>query len=179
VRWSDVEQRQPRLAATAHDRLLGPGVALVGTLRRDGSPRISPVEPFVLDGELVLSMLWQSAKAKDLLRDPRILVHSIVTARDGVEGELKLRGTAETVEDDDVQHRYADAVATALGWHPEPGRFHLFRCDIETVAYVAYDDTTGDQHVALWPPAREFVRRGTSATSVGPPQPVKDLLVEE
>jgi hypothetical protein len=64
-------------------RLLAPGVVLVGTIRRDGTPRLSPVEPFVMDGGLWLSMLWQPAKAADLLRDPRILVHSVITGRDG------------------------------------------------------------------------------------------------
>jgi hypothetical protein len=33
--------------------------------------------------ELWLSMLWGSAKAADLQRDPRILVHSVITNRDG------------------------------------------------------------------------------------------------
>jgi len=28
----------------------------------------------------------------------------------------------------------------------------------------------------MWPPAREFVRRATSATSVGEPEPVSGLL---
>ena len=32
-----------------------------------------------MDGDLWLSMLWQSTKATDLIRDPRILVHSLVS----------------------------------------------------------------------------------------------------
>jgi hypothetical protein len=31
--------------------------------------------------------------------------------------------------------------------------------------------------VAMWPPACEFVRRGTSATSLGEPEPVHDILI--
>jgi hypothetical protein len=80
VEWSELVAAQPRLAELARQRLLDPGVVLVVTIRGDGSPRLSPVEPFVLDGSLWLSMLWRSRKATDLLRDPRILVHSIVTA---------------------------------------------------------------------------------------------------
>jgi len=49
--------------------------------------------------------------------------------------------------------------------------------DIQDVTSIRYDDS-GDQFVASWPPAREFVRRGTSATSVGTPEAVQDLLVE-
>jgi hypothetical protein len=39
------------------------------------------------------------------------------------------------------------------------------------VTFIRYDDATGDQHVAMWPPARVLVRRGTSATSVGGSSP--------
>jgi hypothetical protein len=55
-------------AGLAQQRLIGPGVVLVATIRRDGTPRLSRVEPYVLDGALWLSMMWQSAKAQDLAR---------------------------------------------------------------------------------------------------------------
>jgi hypothetical protein len=179
MHWQELVDRQPRLAAKAHDRLIEPGVVLVATVRRDGSPRLSPVEPFVLEGDLLLSMLWGSYKAGDLLRDPRVLVHSIVTGRDGSEGELKLRGLAHEESDLALQGRYADAVGARLGWHPEPGRFHLFSIRVRDVTFIRYHEPTGDQFVASWPPSREFVRRGTSATSLGEPTPVSDLLVPD
>ena len=177
MHWSDVEDAQPRLAGLGHARLIEPGVVLVATIRQDGTARISPVEPLIMDGDLWLSMMWQSTKARDLQRDPRILVHSVITGRDGGLGEFKIRGTARPEGDQAVQLRYADTVAGSLGWNPEPGRFHLFAVDIQHVSFVSYDDATGDQHVAMWPPAREFIRRGTSATSVGVPEPVRDLLI--
>jgi hypothetical protein len=176
MRWSDLEQAQQRLAGVGHRRLIAPGVVLVATIRRDGTARLSPVEPLIMDGDLWLSMLWQSAKARDLLRDPRVLVHSIVTSREGETGEFKVRGAARAESDPAVQRRYADTVARSLGWNPQPGRFHLFRVDISHISFIQYDTPTGDQHVAMWPPAREFIRRGTSATSVGPSEPVTDLL---
>jgi general stress protein 26 len=172
VDWSGLEREQPRLAAAGRERLLDRGVVLVGTVRSDGTPRISPVEPFVLDGTLWLSMMWGSTKAQDLLRDPRILVHSVIANRDGGEGEVKIRGMARAAEDREIQARYASAVGAALGWTPDPGRFHLFAVDIEHVTLIEYSDAAGGQHVAMWPPGREFFRRNTSATSVGPPEPV-------
>jgi len=177
MRWVDFEAAAPGLARVALERLLVPGVVLVGTIRRDGSPRISPVEPFVLDGELWLSMLWQSHKAADLLRDPRVLVHSIVTDRNGGEGEVKVRGRCRPEEEPAVQERYGDAVAAALGWRPDLGRVHLFSVDIDSVSYLRYDDATGDQFTALWPQGREYVRRGTGGTSLGHPEPADLGLV--
>lgn len=177
MRWQDLRAAQPRLASVAHDRLVAPGVLLVATIRRDGTPRLSPVEPFVLDGDLWLSMLHGSRKAADLLRDPRVLVHSIVTGPDGGEGELKLRGTVEHVADEARQRRYAAAVTEALPWSPEVGRFHLFRVEVDDVTYVRYDNASGDQYVVRWPAGTEVVRRGTSATSLGDPQPTAGVLV--
>ena len=176
MRWSEFEHAQPRMARLGQERLIDPGVVLVATIRQDGTPRLSPIEPFILDGDLWLSMMWQSAKARDLLRDPRILVHSVVTSRDGSEGEFKVRGTARMEGDAAVQRRYADAVAASLGWRPEPGRFHLFAADISHVSYLRYDSRTGDQRVAMWPPGREFIRRATSETSVGEPESISDIV---
>jgi hypothetical protein len=171
MRWGDFEAAAPRLAALGRERLLAPGVVLVGTIRRDGSPRISPVEPFVLDGNLWLSMLWRSHKAADLARDPRVLVHSIVTSRDGRDGEFKVRGWCRPERNRAAQERYADAVSATLGWRPDLGRVHVVSVDMKSVAYLRYDDATGDQFTVLWPQGREYVRRGVGDTSLGPPEP--------
>jgi len=179
VRWAELEQRQPRLAERARERLVDPGVLLVVTIRRDGTPRLSPVEPLLLDGELWLSMMWGSRKAADLHRDPRVLVHGIVTSSNGQDGEVKLRGRAVARDDPAEQQRYAAEVSQRLGWSPTPGRFHLFAVGVEQVTTIRYDDSTGDQYLATWPPPKEQVRRGTSATSVGEPEPWQELLVPQ
>jgi hypothetical protein len=179
VRWQDLCDRQPRLAELARQRLIEPGVLLVVTMRRDSTPRLSPVEPWLMDGELWLSMMWGSRKAADLVRDERVLVHSIVTGRDGAEGEVKLRGVAENVDMPEIQQRYANQVSAALGWSPELGRFHLFRVEIDEVTVIRYHAASGDQHVVLWPRGEEFIRRGTSATSVSEPERTRQVLVDE
>jgi Pyridoxamine 5'-phosphate oxidase len=178
MRWDEFAAQQPRLADLGMRALAEPGVVLVGTIRRDGTPRISPVEPLFWERDLWLSMLWGSRKAQDLTRDPRVLVHSIVTSRDGAAGEYKVRGHAVPESDPGVQAGYAEAVRARLGWDPEPGRFHLFRVDVEDVTFIRYDDATGDQFVARWPVGGESVRRGTSATSVGESEPYADLLID-
>jgi hypothetical protein len=146
VRWDDLEQDAPQLAELANRRLIAPGVLLVATIRLDGTPRLSPVEPLTFEGDLWLSMMWQSRKASDLLRDDRLLVHSSVTTREGTEGEVKLRGRAIAVEDLNARRRYCDAVAV-LGWSPEEPWFHLFRVEIDDVTLIRYAQA-GDQYVA-------------------------------
>lgn len=174
MRWADLERDAPRLAERARQRLVGPGVLLVVTVRRDGTPRLSPTEPLLLDGDLWLSMMWRSRKAADLVVDDRVLVHSVVTTPDGDEGEIKVRGRAVPVDDPERRLHYCDAVQT-LGWRPVEPYFHLFVVDIADVTSIRYA-TSGDQHVARWPARVEFVRRATSPTSVGEPEPVTDLF---
>src|SRR6201992_4482629 len=106
MKWAEIAAHEPALGAVAHKRLMDPGVVLVGTIRRDGSARISGVEPLIMDGELWLSMMPGSAKVSDLDRDPRLQVHSIITGPEAAI-EIKLRGTARREHDQQVQERYA------------------------------------------------------------------------
>jgi hypothetical protein len=164
------------LAELGRRRLAEPGVVLVGTICRDGTPRISPVEPLLWEGDLWLSMLFGSRKAADLDRDRRVLVHSIVTGRDGDLGEFKVRGTAIEATSESVKDGYADEVRTRLGWEPTPGRFHLFGVDVRDVTFIRYEEVSGDQFVTRWPPGQEYVRRGDGGTALGDPEPYQALL---
>jgi hypothetical protein len=175
--WAEVASRQPRLARLGARLLERPGVVLVVTVRRNGTPRLSPVEPLFWERDLWLSMLWNSHKARDLFRDPRILVHSIVTGRDGALGEYKVRGRAIVESDKEVQRSYAQVVSEQLGWAPEVGHFHLFKTDVADITFIRYDGETGDQFVTRWPEGTEYVRRGITPTSLGPAEAHSELLV--
>jgi pyridoxamine 5'-phosphate oxidase-like protein len=137
VRWNEFEDAVPDLARLGRDRLLGPGVTLVGTVRKDGSPRISPCEAFIVDGDLMLGMMWQSRKARDLERDPRVVVHSVVSDREGTEGDFKLYGRAVDVPEPERREAYADTLETVIDWRPTDP-FHLFAVDIESAGFVVF-----------------------------------------
>jgi|SRR5436853_1299712 len=67
MHWGRFAEEQPDLAALGQQRLGqqrlgGPGVVLVGTVRADGTARISPVEPLFWEDDLWLSMLWDHIK---------------------------------------------------------------------------------------------------------------------
>jgi hypothetical protein len=171
-------EREPALGAAAHERLIKPGVLLVGTTRRDGSARISGVEPLVMNGDLWLSMMRSSTKALDLARDPRILLHSIVTGPEAA-AEIKVRGTVRAETSPDVQRLYAETVAAEIGWRPVVGQFTLFAVDIEDVTYIGYDAESSAQHVARWPAGLEYLRPSITPTSLGPRETVRRLLGPE
>src|SRR5437764_11139431 len=108
MRWEEFAAAAPELAKLGAERFEQRGLSLVGTLRAGGTPRISLVEPTFVDGELMLGMMWQSRKARDLLRDPRLVVHSVVCDREGTEGDFKLYGRAVDVPEPERRERYAD-----------------------------------------------------------------------
>ncbi len=147
--WAAFRQGDPELAAIAESRMAEDGLVLVGTLRANGWPRISPVEPLVVDGELYLGMMWRSRKAVDLLADPRCVVHTTVHERNGTEGDVKIYGRVRDVTDPGERARYAAALEAAIGWRPE-GEFHLFALDLTEVGYFAAID--GGHDVRTWRP---------------------------
>ncbi len=151
MKWADFEAGAPELAALARREFERYGMALVGTLRNDGSPRISCVLPYVLDGELYLGMMWQSRKAVDLLRDSRLVLHNPISTNRGDEVEVSLHGRAIEIDDENTRRRYVKSLSE---W--EGRDFHLFSVDIENVGLIQYE--RGKQHVKVWPRGTEFTR---------------------
>lgn len=138
--WAQFAAEEPRIAGLAEERFAVTGLCLIGTLRANGFPRISPVEPLIHAGELYLGMMWRSRKAGDLLRDPRCAVNSIVADKDGTEGEVKLYGHARDVKDPQEREAYCVALHAAIGWRPENDEFHLFALRISQAAYLRFGE---------------------------------------
>ena len=149
MRWDEFAAEASELAALGIERFERTGVCLIGTLRADGSPRISPIEPYVVRGELLLGMMWQSRKARDLLRDPRIVVHSAVSNKDGSEGDFKLYGRVWDVTDPAMRTAYGDATYAKIAWRPDEP-FHLFAVDVEQAGFIQF----APERLAMrWTPA--------------------------
>ncbi len=146
MRWQQFAEAAPELATLGKERLDDRGLALIGTLRKDGGPRISPIEPYIVDGELMLGMMWRSRKALDITRDPRVTLHSATCDREGTEGDFKLSGRAEDVHDAARRKRYGDATEERIEWRPDEP-FHLFSLEIESASYIIFG---AGQRVLRW-----------------------------
>jgi hypothetical protein len=143
--WRDLELGAPELARLGAARLNAQRVAMLGTLRRDSSPRISPIEPyFVADQLLIGAMAW-SAKVHDLRRDTRCVLHSAVTDPDGGEGELKLYGSA-CEAGDDLRREAAEAWWRA--WPPE--KAVAFCLQIDQAVFVEWNTRASLMTVHRW-----------------------------
>ena len=148
MNWAGFRKAAPEQTRAAEKMFERAGVVLVGTVRKDGSPRISPVEPMLVGGDLYLGMMWRSLKARDLLRDPRCTVHSAIADRMAKHGEFKLHGRARNVRDRKERQRYCQALRKKIGWAPEEPNFHLFAVEVESA--VLFRAKGQAREVLLW-----------------------------
>jgi hypothetical protein len=139
MNWDEFKAAAPELAEAGEKLFERVGVVLVGTLRKDGSPRISPVEQLIASGQLYLGMMPESLKAQDLLRDGRCTIHSLISDKHAPEGEFKLHGMAINVQDEAERKFYCDELLKKIGFSPEGMPFHLFSIDVRSAGYFCHD----------------------------------------
>ncbi|MFC1414172.1 pyridoxamine 5'-phosphate oxidase family protein [Streptacidiphilus sp. N1-12] len=132
--WSETEGAAPELAAAVRGRFEAHGMGLLATLRRDGAPRISGIEPLFALGELWLGMMPGSLKGADLRRDPRLALHSATEDKDVKEGDAKIAGTAVEVTAEGVRQEYLEALSAATGFEPEG--CDVFRVDVTGLSLI-------------------------------------------
>jgi hypothetical protein len=156
VRWDAFEVACPELAGLARERFARDELVLVGTIRTDGSPRISPNEPDFAAGRLFVSMMWRSKKALDLLQDPRIVVHSVPSDRMNPGGDIKLYGRIVDEQDPAVRRAFRDAIRARIDWAPDEPEYHCFSVDVTSAGYTVFGE--GRSHALAWDPQRGLRR---------------------
>jgi hypothetical protein len=148
--WTDFAAAAPRIAEVFARRHAAAGnLCMLGTLRADGWPRISPMEPRFLEGDLWLVGMPGTAKFADLQRDPRFALHTATVDTQVTEGDAKIWGRVEDVRDESLHQRFAEALYEEIGLDLRGRRFDPFyRADIVGAASVA----VGDEHmdVTTW-----------------------------
>jgi hypothetical protein len=153
--WIDVTHAAPELAAAVQQRFDAHGVALLATLRRDGSPRVGGLEPLFADGELWLGMMPGSRKTDDLRRDPRFSLHSTIADKKAVDGDARISGRADVVDDDAVKAAFVAAFAAANGYSPGDGPLELVRADVGEIMFLKPE---GDHLTITWWTERDGIR---------------------
>ena len=143
--WSEFEAAAPELAERVRARLDAHVHKTIGTVRRDGSPRISGTETQLVDGELWIGSMWHARKALDLQRDPRFALHSGSEDPPEGEGDAKLAGVVEEITDPERVREINGEAAAA-------GPSHLFRLDLREVSTVRLDDARKALLIEVWTP---------------------------
>jgi Pyridoxamine 5'-phosphate oxidase len=155
MRWDAFERACPEIGELARARFERDQLVMLGTIRRDGSPRVSPNECDIAEGRLFVSMMWRSRKALDLLRDPRIVVHSVTTNNDGTDGDVKIYGRAVDERDPELRAAFREAIRRRIDWAPDEPEYHCFSVDVRSAGYVLF----GDRAEALTWDAERGLRR--------------------
>jgi hypothetical protein len=138
--WADFEDAEPELAANARERIERYGFMLLGTTRRDGTARISPVEVRLVEGHLAMNVVRGSTKERDVRRDDRVVLHDPVLSSADPAEEFILRGRLVETEDERVRE------AVQL-WTPPP-EFEVFCLDVEHAALLQW--SKGELRVSRW-----------------------------
>ena len=156
IHWTQFREEAPETAAVFERRLAATGLALMATLRADGFPRISPLEPLLGEDRLWLGMMPGSTKARDLERDPRLCLHSATADKDVADGDAKLWGRGVGVADDDhaTRDRYAGAFQAATGHDlgQMPGGFSLVWVDLTAGSSLVLGDDKEHLRITSWTP---------------------------
>ncbi|MGH9133193.1 MAG: pyridoxamine 5'-phosphate oxidase family protein [Ilumatobacteraceae bacterium] len=153
--FADVENVEPDLADRVRGILSSTTNAVLGTIRRDGSPRLSGADPYFHDGQLRIWSMPRARKGQDLRRDPRVSVHSIPwdsrKLRDGAadvgQADAKVSGRAVLASDAGERSAFRSWLKSERGLEP-PDDWDLFTIDIDALAVISVD--TGQLVVERW-----------------------------
>jgi hypothetical protein len=161
--WTEFAAEAPELAELAQKRLAATGLMLLATLRRDGFPRISPMEPVLAgdklvlhDGKLWLGMMVGATKSKDLQRDGRLYLHTATADKMVTEGDVKMWGVATQVTDHDALETFSDDIYASVGHRFEVGEFDAFDVDLLGASAVGIGDDV--MVVRTWQPGKGVTR---------------------
>ena len=144
--WKTLKERAPEMAALGVERL-NRKIAYLATLRKDGSPRLHLITPFIGSGMLFMFTEPSSPKIRDLRRDGRYALHNSVDRKEGEPLiELLVSGTAQVINNVDVRRQVAEEIAASPVVTDE---YILFEFHIDHVLVVEYD-WDGKRAVRHW-----------------------------
>ena len=140
--WEQFEKAAPEMARFGTERL-SEHVMYLGTIRKEGGPRVHPFTPFVSSGRLFAFMYPTSPKGHDLRRDGRYAIHSQMRDWHGSPGEFSVSGTARLIEDEETR-----ALAARGCPYDSKGDYICFEFMIEECRTTHYVD--GKAQYARW-----------------------------
>jgi hypothetical protein len=154
VDWEQFTKEAPQIAEVFLRRHSKTGnLCLLATLRADGSPRISPMEPGFFEGHLVLVGMPNTSKFRDLERDPRFELHTATVDPYVGDGDAKVWGEAMNVQDTDLHERFAGHLFDESGMDLRGQKFDpFFVGDLAGASAVAFVD--GQLTITTWRPGQ-------------------------
>jgi hypothetical protein len=144
VSWTDFERAEPDFAGRVRALFDARRHKTIGTLRADGSPRVSGIETEFVDGELRFGSMTGARKGADLRRDARFALHC--TSDDPPPGE-------ERSWPGDAKVAGRAVPAGPLGDGPD-SEGDLFHADLTEVVLTHLDAEATKLVIESWTPTR-------------------------
>lgn len=167
ARWQDITSSESEFAARVQALFKSRTHKVLGTLRKNGSPRLSGIEVTFSDGDVWIGSMHGSRKNDDLARDPRLALH--VSSDDPPKdnppawnGDAKLSGVAQIVDDPQKLRSMSGADAAGESAVEQPGDGVLYRIDVTEVVLTRVAPTNDHLIIESWTPDRgyrKFVRQ--------------------
>ena len=145
--WDQIVREAPQLAAAVQARFDANRHKVLGTLRADGSPRLSGIEVTFRDGDLWLGMMADSLKALDLRRDPRMALHSATVDPKLEEGDARISGLAVEATDAGAMTALVEGDARHEDGAPAG---HVFRVDVTELMLIKIGDPPDHLVIESW-----------------------------
>jgi len=141
--WKKFQEEAPQLARLGYEKLHGK-IAYLAILKKDGSPRLNPVTPFIGEGMLFIFTEPSSPKINYIRRDGRYALHCAV----GGEGpllEFLVSGEAHEITDPAIRAR-AESIA---GSPVVLASYVLFEFHVRHVLVIEYNQA-GKPIIQRW-----------------------------
>jgi pyridoxamine 5'-phosphate oxidase-like protein len=150
--WKEFAHDAPGIAETFIRRHTATGnLCLLATLRSDGYPRISPMEPRIFEGRLLLVGMPDTTKFRDLARDPRFCLHTATVDPYVGDGDAKLWGEVQNLQDKELHERFAIHLFEEAGFDLRGQNFDPFYvADITGASSIEIED--GQLSITIWRP---------------------------
>ncbi|MGW1741099.1 pyridoxamine 5'-phosphate oxidase family protein [Nocardia sp. NPDC001965] len=150
--WSEFTAEAPRISEIFRRRHSATSnLCMLATLRSDGYPRISPVEPLIFEEKLVITGMPGTTKFRDLVRDPRFCLHTATEDTMVAEGDAKLFGVVVDDPDTALHARFAEYLYADSGLDLRGRQFeHFFVADLTSASSVEVGDDL--LRVTIWKP---------------------------
>jgi len=154
VAWSEFAEQAPRIAEIFLRRHAAVGrLCMLATTRADGYPRISPMEPSIFESRLVLVGMPGTTKFRDLARDPRFCLHTATVDPNVGDGDVKVWGEVQDLQDADLHRRFADTLYAETGFDLRGQEFSPFYVgDLTSASSIEHQD--GSLAITIWKPGQ-------------------------
>ena len=158
--WNEFHQSNEQFSNLFKLKFNEKGLILLGTIRKNGIPRISPVEIFFVQNQILLGLMNKSKKYLDILRDPRGVVQNIIMNNDGSDGEFKFNVEMIELPDPLIRNSFFDEFARR--WNNDiPKAYkesaHIFTIDIKFASITTWNIKDGKMFVKMWHEKKGFI----------------------